>query len=136
MEGPSLEEESKIKDVRNTFILEKLKAETIDATIKDIRIFFRLENENKAIKDRIIKDIRNIFRIEKENKLIEDIILRDIGNLFKNVEEVNYYKLVRVNNFWSNSYIEYESKGKRNEMLSVEEYLIKIRPHLLRLDHI
>ena len=37
---------------------------------------------------------------------------------------------VRVCNSWSNNYIEYESHGDRNKMLSTEEYLNKIRPCL------
>ena len=37
---------------------------------------------------------------------------------------------LRVSNFWSNNYIEYESKGDRNKTLSVKEYLNKIRPYL------
>ena len=37
MESPSREEENIIKDVRNSFTLEKLKKETIDISIKDIR---------------------------------------------------------------------------------------------------
>ena len=37
---------------------------------------------------------------------------------------------MRVNNFWSNSYAEYESNDDRNQTLSVEEYLKKIRPYL------
>ena len=41
-----------------------------------------------AIKDRIVRDIKNLFDHEKE--------------------EQNYYKPVRVNNFCSNYYIEYE----------------------------
>ena len=44
-------------------------------------------------------------------------------------EEENYYKPVRVNTFWSNNYIEYKSNGDKNKILSVEEYLDKIRPH-------
>ena len=39
-------------------------------------------------------------------------------------------KLVRVSNFWSNNYIEYESKGDKNKTLSVGEYFNKIRPYL------
>ena len=42
----------------------------------------------------------------------------------------NYYKPVKVNNFWSNNYIEYKSNSDRNKILSVEEYLDKIRPYL------
>ena len=76
-----------------------------------------------------IKDIRNIFR--QKTKAIKDRILKNIKNLFEHeVEEENYYKPVRVNNFWSNNYIGYKSNGERNKKLSVEEYLNKISPYL------
>ena len=39
-------------------------------------------------------------------------------------------KPVRINNFWSNNYVEYVSNGDRNKALSIEECLNKIRPHL------
>ena len=57
-------------------------------------------------------------------------MLRDTKNIFEHEEEENYHKPVRVNNFWSNNYIEYESNGDRNETISVEEHLNKIRPYL------
>ena len=87
MESLSLEEENIIKDIRNLF---RLKKEQNYTAIKDIRNLFRQEKETKAIKDRILRDIKNLFEHEKE--------------------EENYYKPVRVSNFWSNNYIEYESK--------------------------
>ena len=93
--------------------------------IKDMKNIFRLKKE---LNYTAIKDIRNHFRQEKESKSIKDKILRDIRNLFEHEEE-NYYKPVRVSNFWSNSYIEYESNVDKNKTLSVEEYLYK-------LDHI
>ena len=37
---------------------------------------------------------------------------------------------VRVSNFWSNNYIEYESDCDRNKTLIVEEHFNKIRPYL------
>ena len=37
---------------------------------------------------------------------------------------------MRVSNFWSNNYIEYERNGDRNKTLSVEEYLNKISQYL------
>ena len=93
--------------------------------IKYIRNLLRLKGE---LNYSAIKDIRNIFRLKK-TKSIKDRILRDINNLFEhNEEEENYYKPVRVSNFWSNEYIEYESNGETNKTLSVEEYL-KIRPY-------
>ena len=74
----SLEEENKIKDIRNLFRLKK-------------------EQNYTAM-----KGIRNLFRQEKEAKAIKDRILRDIKNLFENgKEEENYYRPVRVSDFWN-----------------------------------
>ena len=42
--------------------------------------------------------------------------------------EEGYYKPKRVRNFWSNTYIEYESN--RNKSLSLKEHLNKIKPYL------
>ena len=57
--------------------------------------------------------------IRIENKLIKDRLIRDIRKPFEHEEE-NYYKTVRLGNFWSNSYI--LSNGNRNKTLSMEEY--------------
>ena len=55
-------------------------------------------------------------------------MLRDIRNIFKH-EKADYYKPVRINNFWNNNYIEYKTKGDR-KTLSVKKYFHKIRPYL------
>ena len=80
--------------------------------------------------EKIIKVIRNIFRLKKQVKGIKYIVLRNIMNLSKHEEGENYYKQVRLNNFWSNNYIEYKSNGDKNRIISVKEYLDKIRPYL------
>ena len=103
MENTRPEEEKIIKDIRNPF---RLKKEQIYSAIKDKRNLFRQEKETKAIKDRIVRDIKNLF----EHK-----------------EEADYFKPVRINNFWSNNYIEYESNCDRNKTLSAEVYLNRIR---------
>ena len=56
-------------------------------------------------------------------------MIRDIKNLFDHEEEENFLKPVKVSNFWSNNYIEYESNGQL-KALSVEEYLNKIKLYL------
>ena len=71
------------------------------------------QTKKKPLNYTAIKDISNLFRLEKKTKAIKDRILRDIKNLFEHEEE-NYYKPVRVNNSWSNNYIECESNGDRN----------------------
>ena len=105
MESLSLEEENIIKDIRNLF---RLKKELNYTAMKDIRNLFRQEKETKAIKYRILRYSKNLFEHEVEN----------------------CYKPARLNIFWSNNYIEYESNGHRSKTLSVEEYLNKVRPYL------
>ena len=78
--------------------------------IKDIRNLFRLQNE---LNYTTIKDIKNPFGLEKETKAIKDRVLKDIKKFFEHKEE-NYYKLVRVSDFWSSDYIEYESSSDIN----------------------
>ena len=85
-------------------------------------------------KKNLIKDIRNLFRLKKYIKGMKDVVLRYNKNLFNyEKEEENYYKKVRVNNFWGNNYVEYKSNGDKNKILSAEEYLNKIRPYLKRV---
>ena len=74
--------------------------------------------------------LSEISWLETEHKAIKDIILRDIINLFENKEKENYYKIVRVNNFWSDNYVEYERNSERIKTLSIEEYLTEIEPYL------
>ena len=69
--------------------------------------------------------VRNLFRLKKEidnttikeNEAIKDRVIRNIRNLFGQKEEENYYKPVRVDNFWATIITEYESNGDRNKTL-------------------
>ena len=107
IEHPRSGKEKVIKDIRNLF---RLKKEQIGTAIKDIKNRFRLKKWVKGIKHVALRNIKNLFAYEKENE--------------------NYYKPVSVNKFWSNNYIKYKSNADKNRILSVEEYLYKIRPYL------
>ena len=61
--------------------------------------------------EKIITNIRILFRQERKAKPIKD-----------------YYNPVRVNNFWSNRYIEYENNGDRNKALYVKVNLNRTIP--------
>ena len=98
--------------------------------IKDVRNLFRLKKLIKGTNGAAIKGVKNLFRLKKEIKAVKDRIIRDIRILFEHEEKENYYKPVRVNNFWSNNYTEYKSNGDKNKTLSVKKYLNKIRPYL------
>lgn len=54
-----------------------------------------------------------------------------MGNLVQHRKEEKYYhKPVRIDNFWSNNFIEYKSNSDENKTLSVQEYLHRITPDL------
>ena len=49
---------------------------------------------------------------DKIIKTIKDWVIRDMKKLF---EQEDYYKPVRVDNFYSNNYIKYKSNDDRNK---------------------
>ena len=55
---------------------------------------------------------------------------KEVGNLSKQPTDEDYYIPIRTISAFDNSYIEYESKGDKDKILLVKEYLNKIRPHL------
>ena len=59
---------------------------------------------------------------------MKERIIRDIRTLFKG--EDDNYKPVSVGNFWDNNYLKNESSGDRNQNLSVNKYLDKIKLYL------
>ena len=76
--------------------------------------------EKKNILHNIIKDVTNIFRSKKLRKETNDTAIKYIRNLLEH-EEKNYFKPVKVNNFWNNNYVEYESNSDKNKTLSVKK---------------
>ena len=67
---------------------------------------------------------------QKQNeRIIKDEIIRDVRVLFEQEKEEDYYKPIRVSSFWNNNYIEYESNGDKNNNLSLDEYLNKIKSY-------
>ena len=82
-----------------------------------------------------IKDIRNLFRLQKKIKQLK-IEYLEILKIFLSMKKRKNFKLVRINNFWSNNYIEYESNADRNKTLSVQEYLNKTRSYLKDINNL
>ena len=65
----------------------------------------------KKIGKSTTKAIRKHFRLKKENKTTKNEINTDITLFFEHGDD--YYKPVRVGNFWNNNCIEYESNGDK-----------------------
>ena len=60
---------------------------------------------------------------------VKEKINVDIKNLFEREEE-DYYKSLRVGNFYDSNCIECESNGDRSKTLSIKEYIDEIKPYL------
>ena len=61
---------------------------------------------------------------------IEHEITGDIRSIFNlSIDEV-YYQEIKTNDGFSNNHIVYNSKGDKDNIFSIKEYLNKIRPHL------
>ena len=70
----------------------------------------------------------NLFKLEKENESTEEKLTADIKKLFEHKEE-EYYKLVKIDNFWNNNCIKYKSYCNRIKNLSIKEYLDRIETY-------
>ena len=91
------------KKLEDNIIKERLKIEIDDITIKDIRSLFRLKEENEAIKERVVRNIRNFFEYEED-----------------------YYKLIRLGNFWSNNILNMKVMNIEVKHYQLENILIKL----------
>ena len=63
--------------------------------------------------------------------------IKDIENLFDEVSEEDYYKPILLKSSFKGNYKYYESRGDKEERLSVKQYLNNIKSHLYDLinDH-
>ena len=57
--------------------------------------------------------------------------IKDVEGLFNSPIGEDYYKPTIVNVAFNNNYIEYESKGDKDKILTLNEYLDMIRPYLV-----
>ena len=75
------------------------------------------------------KDIRNLFRLKKESEAIKGKIVRDIRNLLEHEEE-DYYKPVRVINFWKTVIINMKVMVIEIKHYQLKNILIKLGHYL------
>ena len=73
------------------------------------------------------KPFKDSKEIKKENQDYYEII-RDLRFLYEPKE--NYYEPRKTKGAFGSNYVEYESNGDIDEVLSIEDYLIKREPYL------
>ena len=74
----------------------------------------------------MLENIKKYFKSLKEDlnkiKIYQYNITRNIDNLFNEINKEDYYEPIEIKSAFNGNYIEYESKGDKDN-LSLEEYL-------------
>ena len=127
-----------MKESEKNFDDTKPKISFSKARIEKIRKEFN-ESRHKFSKSRINEIRRNLLELEEnlfKPKKYYDYDdteyqgIRDVKDLFDLSIDEDYYKPVITNGAFNNNYIQYESKGNKDKMLTPSEYLDMIRPYL------
>ena len=97
----------------------------------------QLEKKNslKKIKN-FIKEMKEKIEKKKKSEKYYDrddpdyYRMRKIGDFTNEIDEEDYYKPTKTKSAFNNNYIEYKSRGDKDENLSPEQYLDMIGPYL------
>ena len=136
---------AKVEEIRKKFNESRHKFSKLK--IKEIRKnLYEIENEKNPSVSKIKEIEKNLTELEenlsKTNKYCdyddaEYRGIRDVKDLFDLSISEDYYKPIIVNGAFNNNYIQDESKGDRDKILTISEYLDMIRPYLVDMinDH-
>ena len=81
-----------------------------------------LKNISKYLK-KLNNDLKKLYKYQ-------DNITYGLDYLFNELNEEDYYEPKEIKSAFDGSYILYESRGDKDNMLALYEYFNKIRPHL------
>ena len=148
-----------LKESEKNFVDTKPKLNFSKPRIEKIRKEFN-ESIHKFSKLKINENRRNLYEIENEKNLLtlkireiernfleleENLFkpekyddcddteyqgIRDVKDLFDLSIDEDYYKPIITNGAFNNNYIQYESKGNKDKILTPSEYLDMIRLYL------
>ena len=120
--------------------MKKPKINFSKARIEKIRKEFN-KSRHKFSRSKINEIRRNLYEIENEKYYDYDDAeyngIKDVKDLFYLSIDEDYYKPIITNGAFNNNHIKYESKGNKDKILTVNEYLDIIRPYLSNIinDH-
>ena len=133
--------DGKIRDIR--MILKRFENAITKNDWKKIeKEFYEIENKKnlsdkgkEKIYDRLVELLRTLDKKEKYKYHERDDLdyhgIRDIENLFDDIDDDDdYYKPISVKSSFKNNYKYYESRGDKDNKLSVEQHLDMIMPYL------
>ena len=120
-----------IEKIRKEF--NELRHKFSKSKINEIRRnLYEIENAKNLFAPKIKEIERNLFRARKyyDYDDTEYKEIRDVKDLFDLSIDEDYYTPIITNGAFNNNYIQYESKGNKDKILTPSEYLDMIRPYL------
>ena len=129
---------NKISDIRRILsrlrdILPKKDRKEIKDKVYKIEHQRNLSEEEKEENDEYLRKLVRILNNKEKNssKNRDDLNyngIRDIEILLGEISEEDYYKPIFVKSSFNDNYKYYESRGDKEKILSVKQYLNKIKP--------
>ena len=129
---------NKISDIRRILsrlrdILPKKDRKEIKDNLYKIEHQRNLSEEEKEENDEYLRKLVRILNNKEKNssKNRDDLNyngIRDIEILLGEISEEDYYKPIFVKSSFNDNYKYYESRGDKEKILSVKQYLNKIKP--------
>ena len=118
----------RIEKIKKDFY--KFRDRPCKAKIKQIRKdIYRIENKKiKGTEKSLLRLEKSLSRLKKYHHYddIEYRGIRDVKHLFDLSIYEDYYKSIKTNDAFNSNFIEYESKGDKNNLNMIKPYLIDI----------
>ena len=89
-----------------------------------------LTNKQKNVLKNIGRYLKKLNSDLKKLQKYQDNITYGLDYLFNEVNEEDYYEPKEIRSAFDGSYILYESRGDKDNMLAIYEYFDKIKPYL------
>ena len=119
----SLEETKRIRK-------ELYKREVVYNFLKEKEQEGSLTNEQKNVLKNIGTYLKKLNSDLKKLQKYQDNITYGLDYLFNEVNEEDYYELREIKSAFDDSYVLYESRGDKDNMLAIYKYFDKIKPYL------
>ena len=91
---------------------------------------YSLTNKEKIVLKNIGKYLKKLNNDLKKLHKYQDNVMYGLDYLFNEINEEGYYEPKVIKSAFDGSYILYESKGDKNDKLTLQEYFDKIKPYL------
>ena len=139
LKSSETKDKTRIEKIREE--IKKLQDKFSRQELKEIKKnLYKTESKTSLSASKTTKKYLNKLeeRIYKLNKYydyddVEYRGIKGINNLFDLSISEDYYKPIIVNSYFNNNYIQYESKGDKDKILTIRKYLNMIRPYLVNM---